>query len=297
MGTRQHPNLHALGDLVGLQPTVNYAEHLNQVNLASWGPRTIPDYQILFVIEGKVELRIGTRRLVLQAGDSCLYGPHSPHQITTLIENTSFYSVHFQWHADSVDPLHPAHDIREVSPECALQEPTTYTLDLWDANVIHFPPIFRIPSLGPLFLPIVDEYREQQPGYSLLLRAHLIVLLTTLARSQIVQQTQMERKKIAPALEAISASPHQSWTVQELAHLCGYNPTYFADLFRDLTGQAPKVYLLQVRTLKAKQLLLSGAKHADIAEALGYGSVHYFSRNFKESTGLTPSQFRMTTER
>lgn len=141
MGTRQHPNLHALGDLVGLQPTVNYAEHLNQVNLASWGPRTIPDYQILFVIEGKVELRIGTRRLVLQAGDSCLYGPHSPHQITTLIENTSFYSVHFQWHADSVDPLHPAHDIREVSPECALQEPTTYTLDLWDANVIHFPHI------------------------------------------------------------------------------------------------------------------------------------------------------------
>lgn len=131
----------------------------------------------------------------------------------------------------------------------------------------------------------------------MLLRAHLIVLLTTLARSQIVQQTQMERKKIAPALEAISASPHQSWTVQELAHLCGYNPTYFADLFRDLTGQAPKVYLLQVRTLKAKQLLLSGAKHADIAEALGYGSVHYFSRNFKESTGLTPSQFRMTTER
>jgi YesN/AraC family two-component response regulator len=46
------------------------------------------------------------------------------------------------------------------------------------------------------------------------------------------------------------------------------------------------------RTRKAKCYLPSGEKIELIAARLGYASIHYFSRNFKEYTGLTPTEFK-----
>ena len=78
----------------------------------------------------------------------------------------------------------------------------------------------------------------------------------------------------------------------ELAALCGYHAIYFSSLFRKCTGDNPKQYLISQRIRKAKFHLLSGEKMEAIAERLGYASVHYFSRNFKEETGLTPTELK-----
>ncbi|WP_376774375.1 helix-turn-helix domain-containing protein [Paenibacillus eucommiae] len=51
-------------------------------------------------------------------------------------------------------------------------------------------------------------------------------------------------------------------------------------------------YLILERIRKAKLYLLEADSVEKVAERLGYTSIHYFSRNFKEVTGFTPTRFK-----
>jgi len=63
-------------------------------------------------------------------------------------------------------------------------------------------------------------------------------------------------------------------------------------LFRRHAGCGVMEYANRVKNDAARRMIReSGLNFSDIAERLGYSSVHYFSRQFKKSTGMTPSQY------
>jgi AraC-like DNA-binding protein len=126
----------------------------------------------------------------------------------------------------------------------------------------------------------------------------LIQMLGTLIRFQADKRFRAanEQSKIAVAMEAIRSRPERAWSIPELAALAGYHPTYFAELFREATGYAPKHFLMLERMNQARQLLLQEKSVEAVAEKLGYSSVHYFSRNFKALTGRTPSEFKQRNQ-
>ena len=71
------------------------------------------------------------------------------------------------------------------------------------------------------------------------------------------------------------------------------NTSYFSKLFHEQMGCTFSNYLINVRVEKAKMMLTqTNMKLYDIAEAVGYTNVQYFSTIFKEKEGLTPSAFR-----
>jgi AraC family transcriptional activator of mtrCDE len=152
-----------------------------------------------------------------------------------------------------------------------------------------------LPALEPLFLQIVGEYRNESYGFEASMRALLIQLIVLILRHQRIlgpPSSQDHLRKIEPALEAIRREPEIYWTTDELARLCGYHPTYFAALFRETIGASPKHFLVLERIKRAKQILLEDYTIEQTANKLGYTSIHYFCRNFKEATGLTPTQFK-----
>jgi AraC-like DNA-binding protein len=127
------------------------------------------------------------------------------------------------------------------------------------------------------------------------LRGMLIHLLTEILRNNMYgyDLASSERRKITPALEAIRKQPDKVWTTLELAEMTGFHPTYFASLFRKIVGHPPKHYIVLERIRHAKMLLLRQEdKIETISRQLGYTSVHYFCRNFKQITGFTPSEFK-----
>lgn len=67
----------------------------------------------------------------------------------------------------------------------------------------------------------------------------------------------------------------------------------FRRVFRQHTGLPPNQYLLNLRIHKAKALLGNSRMPVkEIAEATGFDSIYYFSRLFKQKTGMAPIQWR-----
>ena len=71
------------------------------------------------------------------------------------------------------------------------------------------------------------------------------------------------------------------------------NPQYISQLFKNEIGVGFLTYLTNIRMEKAKKLLLSTSLSvARIAEQSGYSDYRVFTKVFKKSEGITPSQFR-----
>jgi AraC-like DNA-binding protein len=147
-----------------------------------------------------------------------------------------------------------------------------------------------------LFLEIVREYQDAAQGYAVGLRGLMLQLLTHLVR-EILRKDPPEavRAKFAPALRALAEQPERLFTSTELASMCGYHPTYFAHVFRQATGVTPRHFQIRQRLERAKHLLATRTSVETVAEQLGYATVHYFSRQFKAYTGLTPTEFRQSS--
>jgi two-component system response regulator YesN len=83
-------------------------------------------------------------------------------------------------------------------------------------------------------------------------------------------------------------------TSQTLCEKFGYVPTYLSKLFKKYKNVSPTEYLIDLRVEKAKELLRSKPDmlSKDIAYLLGFSDSHYFSKVFKNKTGMRPSDFR-----
>ncbi|GAS82626.1 AraC family transcriptional regulator [Paenibacillus amylolyticus] len=81
-------------------------------------------------------------------------------------------------------------------------------------------------------------------------------------------------------------------TVQKLARLAEIRPAQYTTLFRQLTGHKPLDYVNHVRIKHAKEWLRkSDEPLRDIASRVGFKDEYYFSRRFRQMTGLSPRQY------
>ncbi len=71
--------------------------------------------------------------------------------------------------------------------------------------------------------------------------------------------------------------------------------SYFRKMFKKYTGISPHQYHLDLKMIRAKELILTSNKNIkEISYELGFQSIHYFSRLFKKKTGQNPSHLRET---
>lgn len=96
----------------------------------------------------------------------------------------------------------------------------------------------------------------------------------------------------ANALAELNYS-RQSFSVQEAAGKIGISKNYFISTYKERTGIGFWEYVIQLRMERAKELLhTTDDTIAEVAEKSGYESEYYFSRKFKEYTGVSPRQYR-----
>jgi two-component system response regulator YesN len=90
---------------------------------------------------------------------------------------------------------------------------------------------------------------------------------------------------------------HEDLIVAHCAKRVHLSESYFANLFKKITGSTFNQFVTQERIEQAKRLLIDGIPVQEVSEMLGYLGRRYFSDLFRKHTGLTPSEFRQKHSR
>ena len=105
---------------------------------------------------------------------------------------------------------------------------------------------------------------------------------------------ELEQSRLVEELCArIRREPGARWRVPEMARRAYVTSDHFGRLFRKYAGTTPGEFVLRARIDAAMGLLRSSSHSVTrIAELLGYIDVYAFSRQFKQKTGMAPTQYR-----
>lgn len=97
---------------------------------------------------------------------------------------------------------------------------------------------------------------------------------------------------IQEAIHYVKSNLDQDLSLSVCAKVVHLSPSYFAGLFKKVTGMAFSQFVTQERMEVAKRLLLEDRQIQEIAESLGYEERRYFTDVFKKYAQMTPSEFK-----
>lgn len=87
-------------------------------------------------------------------------------------------------------------------------------------------------------------------------------------------------------------------TLEEIASANRISVSQLKSLFRSQIGCGPLSYFLSLKIGEAKHLIEeTSLNFTEISDRLGFSSIHYFSKLFKEKTGLTPTEYAKTVNK
>ncbi|NCA98503.1 MAG: AraC family transcriptional regulator [Clostridia bacterium] len=135
-----------------------------------------------------------------------------------------------------------------------------------------------------------------------LILCYLKELVITLVRSNLqvspVQTLEnhlrinVEKDMISRAMSYIHLNLNNKISIAEIAAEVHVSPSYVSAVFKRRQGMTLVEYITHVKLEKSKDMIREGNLNlTEIAKALGFNSVHYYSRLFKTKYSISPSEY------
>ena len=153
------------------------------------------------------------------------------------------------------------------------------------------------PTIAHVFSELYTVHSVPDTGYLRLKVLELLHILTRLKSREDVQQTdyfnqhQVECARRAAKLLTQKLTVHQ--TIEQLAQDVGLSATALKTCFKGVYGSSVYAYQKEYRLQLAQKLLTeTDSTIAEIAHQIGYENPNKFSSAFRQSLGMTPTQYR-----
>jgi len=236
--------------------------------------RTIFDNELIYVWKGSGIFVLNKVESPVKKDDLILLLPGIPHSIR----------------ANTTDPF----KLLFVHFDVLLKDGKKYALRNFGLpGIMHMPQGLNVRDI---FLDLTEEFKEQRLGYESVMGAYVTLILATAYRHVHGLSLDPLRArlvaKVQAALDYLHANFHRPCSTETLAALVYLHPVYFARVFKQAMGCTPHTYLIKLRIQHAKRLIMnSDLSFTQVAEEVGFKSIHQFSRTFKRIEGLTPSEY------
>jgi AraC-like DNA-binding protein len=87
-------------------------------------------------------------------------------------------------------------------------------------------------------------------------------------------------------------------SVKKIASILNLHPNYLSRIFKSEVGVSLTAYIKTRKLNEAKNLLVNSEYNiTEIAEMMGYGSLSYFSKDFRKNYGSSPTRFVATRKK
>ena len=247
-------------------------------------PHTHSFFQLILVAKGEGHVPLANTDYEVTAGDAVLIRPEESHAVICC----------------------PNDLLKLLDIKFMINDP-----DLFESvnNLPNFLKLHDFSWYSHCFENILRESQQQNLYYYPLICSYLYELLVHLLREQNsceapssasllpVDMTPVQQYKgvdVAALMQYIYFNYGNIITLDHLAEAAKINKTTLISLFKELYGTTPIRFINGLRMQKAKELLShTDTGISEIAELVGFQSIHYFCRYFKSKENCTPLEFRM----
>jgi len=152
-------------------------------------------------------------------------------------------------------------------------------------------------ELIELYYHISEKIRQAGLGYQQIIAGQIIHLLGKIYASS--QETPLMKSEphlfflINKAKILLKENVEQCIHIEDIAKILGVSYSLFRKTFKKHTGISPGQYFIQEKIERAKLYLRDPNKRIkEVAYDLGFESCYYFSKLFKDKTGVSPEYYR-----
>lgn len=133
--------------------------------------------------------------------------------------------------------------------------------------------------------------RQNGPGF-MVEQQHLLYGLLKSLYSASTSKEQSTEEGMQRSIAYIQEHYHEPITRAQLAQIAGISQWHYSRIFSERWGRPPLDFLAHYRIYRAQEeLLFTPASSQEIAKKVGFEDMHYFSRRFKQLSGVSPRNY------
>lgn len=236
-------------------------------------PHALRTYELVYVDRGAVHVIIeGKTDFSMGRGETCFFLPGQTHSLWAEKESApNFLNIHFS---------------------CDLAGLSRFSKKKFAVT----------DDERDLLRALADETKENSLESAAMRRSLLSLFLIKLLRrvragktkvDKAISATQNLREILADKAKAhVASNLAETLTIDSIAKALHVSNSHLAHTFNAVEGMSLKQYIQAERINLAKEMLRDTTLSVtEIADRLGFSSIHHLSRTFKSKTGFTPTEY------
>ncbi len=266
----------------------------------TYSSRRILDYLFLYLKAGKVVGELDGCSFQMNAGDLLWIPPGQWHELKGLPPGSSYIWAHIDlvyapershWDLSvpaAAEPFWTDHQYR-LHPPVSCEA----------AKALHG--VLQLPNherIGLLLEEVLDEKLNGNAFSALAMRGLLLQMLAEVWRGLAggLQAGSEYLPRLEDAARRLRSDFRHEIAIAELARGCRLSGTHFRNLFSRFFDCTPGKYRKRARLRLARNLMITtDMTLSQIAEEVGFTTVHSFSKAFKTEFAVSPARFRHDT--
>jgi len=248
-------------------------------------------WELLYVDKGEINVMADEEKYILQKGQIIFHQPNEWHNvIANGVVAPNLVVIAFNCNSKAMDffkqrILSIDSKIQSYLSTIVLEAKRSFVSDLSD--------------------PLLSTLKKRKKSYfasEQLIRIYLELLLIDLIKNQELYQAEVKpstsvkeyafEEKLTIVKRLLIEHVYSHLTLDDICKKTLLSRSTLQKLFKDGMNTSIMDYFKTLKIDEAKALIREGNYNfTEIASMLGYNSIHYFSRTFKATTTMTPSEY------
>ena len=242
--------------------------------------------ELLYLSRGTADMILDSVKYSLKCGQMLIYAPGTYH-ILEKAEDAVFRIISFEVSSEIL----PLYYNRIITLSYEQQE---LPMKINNTGLTLFRPVIPDDICGDMVLTERSNHFILQK-----LKIQLELFLLNVCSMELSDEIICNQKDASADLELTEICQYiqdhlsEQMTLEYIAGMFNISVSKLKLLFHRKFDAGVIAYINKQRIIKASELIKNTSlTYTEIAEQLGFGSLHYFSRMFKKETGMSPSEYK-----